>query len=215
MMLNLLPLLALSITGTVAFQASNLLVDRDVVPVSCSEQGLKTCGAGCIGLTDTCCPDGSGGCPVGKYCILGNNNKYGCCPNGQVCEGAGGAFTSRNVLTETNTEVETNTQTATEQPAETTTYQPPPYPTTSIPSASLPIFTTSIIYPTGSAPSGSAPSGTAPSGTAPSGTAPSGSAPSASPSYTGAPFPPSAATNKGYSAFMLGGLLAGVFVLLL
>lgn len=54
----------------------------------------KQCGTGCISLTYTCCPDGSGGCPASEVCQLGSNGKYGCCPVGEDCIGKGGVRTT-------------------------------------------------------------------------------------------------------------------------
>ncbi|KAL0944972.1 GPI anchored serine-threonine rich protein [Colletotrichum truncatum] len=82
-------------------------VKRQFTRVPCSEIGRKDCGDGCIPLLSTCCPDGSGGCPVTSVCQLGNNGKYGCCPIGRVCTGAGGASTNSITLTRTVTDEST------------------------------------------------------------------------------------------------------------
>ncbi|KAF4456397.1 gpi anchored serine-threonine rich protein [Fusarium austroafricanum] len=70
-----------------------LLAIRQVVEVPCSDQKLKDCGSGCIQLDWTCCPSREGGCPPSAYCEVGTNQKYGCCPNGSVCNGEGGGTT--------------------------------------------------------------------------------------------------------------------------
>jgi len=64
---------------------------------SCSDLGKKECGAGCIDMTYTCCPDQSGGCPLGEYCDLMDNNQYGCCPTGESCKGFVGVITRGTV----------------------------------------------------------------------------------------------------------------------
>lgn len=51
--------------------------------------GELPCGPGCMSIADTCCPDGSGSCPIGKVCQLGTNSQYGCCPDGETCDGPG------------------------------------------------------------------------------------------------------------------------------
>ena len=84
-------LLFLAAAATIRAQSSPQLFRRQTD--SCSAQGQKECGTGCIDLTDTCCPDKSGGCPVGKYCDLTSNGQYGCCPIGKVCTGPGGVNT--------------------------------------------------------------------------------------------------------------------------
>jgi hypothetical protein len=83
------------LTTTCAVHADNpvRLLRRQTVDSFCSSQDQK-CGAVCIDLTDTCCPDAAGGCPLGTYCSLGSNGDYGCCDNGETCKGPGGAFTT-------------------------------------------------------------------------------------------------------------------------
>ncbi|KHN99748.1 uncharacterized protein MAM_02601 [Metarhizium album ARSEF 1941] len=80
------------VSGSLAafFEASGLSA-RDSAAVACSDVGRKTCGAVCIEPSDTCCPDGSGGCPAGSVCWLGDNDRYGCCVAGETCEGPGGS----------------------------------------------------------------------------------------------------------------------------
>jgi hypothetical protein len=80
----------------------HLIRRQSTSPVSCSVQGLKDCGTGCIDLTDTCCPSREGGCSVGTYCSLGSNGEYGCCRNGRVCSGPGGVLVSSGVITLTS-----------------------------------------------------------------------------------------------------------------
>lgn len=113
MMMNKLILLALSAAGTLASSHSDaMLLERQLVPIPCDEQGRKDCGVGCIPLSWTCCPSGAGGCPATAYCNLGSNGEYNCCPRGQICGGPGGASTDRF----------TNTVTL---PGETSTIEPP------------------------------------------------------------------------------------------
>jgi hypothetical protein len=83
------------LTASCAVHADNPVrhLRRQTVDSLCSSQGQK-CGSGCIDLTDTCCPDASGGCPLGTYCSLGSNGDYGCCDNGETCQGPGGVFTT-------------------------------------------------------------------------------------------------------------------------
>src|SRR5256885_2237608 len=63
LVLALLPTLALS-----SFHPA--LLPRQQLTCSVSE---KPCGDGCVPLGYTCCPDGSGGCPVTEVCWLGSN----------------------------------------------------------------------------------------------------------------------------------------------
>jgi hypothetical protein len=105
-----------------ADSSSNLLRRQTLIPVSCSSQGLKACGVVCIGLSDTCCPSGAGGCPIGTYCDLTSNGEYGCCPNGEICTGPGGAITSlftQTVLLPGETSTQTEFTTSTSEPTET------------------------------------------------------------------------------------------------
>ena len=60
---------------------------------SCAQEEMADCGAGCVPLTYTCCPDGSGGCPTTAVCVLADNGEYGCCPLDEECSGPGGATT--------------------------------------------------------------------------------------------------------------------------
>jgi hypothetical protein len=118
------PILLLLLTTAVVVGAdsSPQLLRRQIVSqLPCSSQGMKECGEVCIDMTATCCPDRAGGCPSGSYCILGWNGDYGCCDNGELCEGPGGAFTTPgDTATSTRTEVTTVTSELTEDlPIET------------------------------------------------------------------------------------------------
>ncbi|KAM0562003.1 hypothetical protein ACHAPJ_002445 [Fusarium lateritium] len=103
--MNKIFLFALSASGALASvnysPAFPILHARQVVEVPCADQNLKDCGTGCIQLDWTCCPSKAGGCPPTAYCEVGTNAQYGCCPNGSVCNGAGGGTTrgSTNTLT--------------------------------------------------------------------------------------------------------------------
>ena len=112
---------------------SFLLPRQDVVVIPCSQQGLKDCGSGCIALTDTCCPNRAGGCPLGTFCDLGPNGEYGCCQIGKICTGNGGVVTSAGgtitipggtstitIPGETSTETVDVPAESTPEPAETT-----------------------------------------------------------------------------------------------
>ncbi|KAK3997809.1 hypothetical protein QBC44DRAFT_314491 [Cladorrhinum sp. PSN332] len=66
----------------------------EIGDTTCDDNGLQTCGDGCIPLDYTCCEDKKGGCRAGQYCSLGDNGDYGCCEVGEVCSGDGGASTS-------------------------------------------------------------------------------------------------------------------------
>ena len=73
----------------------------------------------CIELTDTCCPDQSGGCGIGDRCVLDDNNNYGCCAIGLTCTGTvtgtntiGGSFPT-SVFQTTRTTDNSNPQTNT------------------------------------------------------------------------------------------------------
>lgn len=88
-------LFLLTASAAIVADSSPQLLRRQVISqLPCSAQGEKDCGALCIPLSYTCCPDGSGGCPVGSYCSLGSNGQYGCCQNGRTCAGPGGASTA-------------------------------------------------------------------------------------------------------------------------
>ena len=94
-MQHLLVLLA-TISPAFASGFAPLLARQYGSYLPCSQQpGYTACGNeyNCIADTWTCCPDGSGGCPPTASCSLGSNGKYGCCPNGESCEGDGGAST--------------------------------------------------------------------------------------------------------------------------
>ncbi|KAL2213126.1 hypothetical protein CC79DRAFT_1315974 [Sarocladium strictum] len=79
-------------SSTLTLAALNPLSKRQS-QIPCEDLFLESCGNVCIDLTDTCCPDGSGGCPLGSNCEIGDNGEYGCCPIGENCVGDGGART--------------------------------------------------------------------------------------------------------------------------
>lgn len=58
--------------------------------VTC-ESGDVACGETCIPESYTCCPDRLGGCNADEQCQMGDNDEYGCCPEGEICSGDGGA----------------------------------------------------------------------------------------------------------------------------
>lgn len=113
-------ILATAATSVLASLTLPLNKRQDTVP--CGELGMKTCGNVCIDLTDTCCPDGSGGCTLGDYCVLGDNGEYGCCPVGEVCVGDGGARTDFGIVTSTQM------LPPPEEPTEEPTQEPEPEP---------------------------------------------------------------------------------------
>lgn len=82
---------------------------------TCAEINEVDCGAVCIPIGWTCCPDGSGGCSAQEQCWLGDNGQYGCCPLGETCAGPGGS--------QTNT-VPVNPSTSTAASAPTTSAYP-------------------------------------------------------------------------------------------
>ena len=92
MLISLLLLHVLVVT-VIGSHSTPLLFQRQT-QAQCSDIGQKTCGDFCIDLTDTCCPDQSGGCPLATYCTLGDNGEYGCCDVGKTCVGDGGVDTS-------------------------------------------------------------------------------------------------------------------------
>jgi hypothetical protein len=100
----LLPLLTVTVIGT----HSTPLLFRRQTQAQCSDIGQKTCGDFCIDLTDICCPDASGGCPITTYCTLGDNGQYGCCDIGKKCVGDGGVDTS-TIFTDLPGTTSTNT----------------------------------------------------------------------------------------------------------
>jgi hypothetical protein len=55
------------------------------------ESGDIVCGETCIPESYTCCPDKLGGCKADELCQKGDNDEYGCCPEGEICSGDGGA----------------------------------------------------------------------------------------------------------------------------
>jgi len=139
--------LFLTVLPSVAFALTpSLLSNRALAKIPCDEQGLKDCGDGCIDMAWTCCVDNKGGCPPTKYCSLGNNGDYGCCPVGKVCGGPGGANTHKSTKTHTNTHTKTHKPKPTEHEGEgeeeceeTTTSKHHPVPTG---------YTTSTVYAT-------------------------------------------------------------------
>ncbi|KIW11572.1 hypothetical protein PV08_10873 [Exophiala spinifera] len=83
-LLTALPLLAS------AWSQHTLLTRATGNATSC-ESTDKPCGAYCIPSDYTCCPDLEGGCAATSTCQLGDNDVYGCCPDGDTCSGDGGA----------------------------------------------------------------------------------------------------------------------------
>ena len=84
--LSLLSLAAANVQlGSIPF---NKLVAR--ADVACSS-GDVVCGTTCIPESYTCCPDKLGGCKADEQCQMGDNKEYGCCPEGEICSGDGGA----------------------------------------------------------------------------------------------------------------------------
>jgi hypothetical protein len=85
MFIAALPLLASAWT-------ENILLGRSTSgnSTSCSTND-KVCGAFCIPSDYTCCPDLEGGCSADSTCQKGDNDVYGCCPDGDTCTGDGGA----------------------------------------------------------------------------------------------------------------------------
>jgi hypothetical protein len=55
------------------------------------DSGDVVCGETCIPESYTCCPDKLGGCKADEQCQMGDNDEYGCCPEGEICSGDGGA----------------------------------------------------------------------------------------------------------------------------
>ncbi|KAI5465368.1 hypothetical protein BGZ63DRAFT_399843 [Mariannaea sp. PMI_226] len=200
--MNKLLLITLAATRAYAGISPALLAEREIVKVPCNEEGQKDCGDGCIDLTWTCCPDGSGGCPSTEYCVLGSNGQYGCCPKGETCQGNGGATTDRHTNTiivsdtssivgETTTTKEAEPTTA---PAETTEEA------TSSEHATLQTQTHTNILPN-----------TTPAGV------PTPSSNGTKPGQTTTAHTTSTVINgaASYSMNMIGGLLAGVAALMI
>jgi hypothetical protein len=92
-MLSSILLLSVLTVAVIGSHSTPLLFRRQT-QAQCSDIGQKTCGDFCIDLTDICCPDASGGCPITTYCTLGDNGQYGCCDIGKKCVGDGGVDTS-------------------------------------------------------------------------------------------------------------------------
>ncbi|KAK0701142.1 hypothetical protein B0T21DRAFT_300784, partial [Apiosordaria backusii] len=61
---------------------------------TCEDIEQQTCGDGCVPVDYTCCPTQEGACAPGFECQLGDNDEYGCCPEGEECVGDGGAITT-------------------------------------------------------------------------------------------------------------------------
>ncbi|KAK0672112.1 hypothetical protein QBC41DRAFT_314236 [Cercophora samala] len=61
---------------------------------TCEDIKQQTCGDGCVPVEYTCCPTEEGACAPGFDCQLGDNDEYGCCPEGQECVGNGGSITT-------------------------------------------------------------------------------------------------------------------------
>lgn len=84
--LSLLSLAAANVQpGSVPF--NKLFARADVTCAS----GDIICGETCIPESYTCCPDKLGGCNADEQCQMGDNDEYGCCPQGEICSGDGGA----------------------------------------------------------------------------------------------------------------------------
>ncbi|KAK4167003.1 hypothetical protein QBC43DRAFT_298176 [Cladorrhinum sp. PSN259] len=95
---------------------------------TCEGYGLQQCGDGCIPLSYECCPDLKGGCPATDYCSLGDNGDYGCCEDGEMCSGDGGASTS-TIVGETATSTWDTDYTPSASPTDTGSVKPSPTPT--------------------------------------------------------------------------------------
>lgn len=125
--MNKFLLVALSATSVVAvgvgMSSPSFLVPRQLVKIPCAEEGLADCGQGCIDIGWSCCPSQDRGCPPTSYCVLGSNGEYGCCDNGKICVGEGGASTLRRTETLTNT-LTVPGETSTIVQESTTTLQP-------------------------------------------------------------------------------------------
>lgn len=120
-------LVALSATSVAAvgmgMSNPSFIVPRQLVKIPCSEEGLATCGDGCINIGWSCCASQDRGCPPTAYCVLGTNGEYGCCDKGKICVGEGGATTLRRTETLTNT-LTVPSETSTVVQESTTTLQP-------------------------------------------------------------------------------------------
>lgn len=99
------------------------MITTDLSPSPCSQQlGMKACGGAftCISESDTCCPDGSGSCSSGEYCMLDDSGKYACCPNGQRCSGSSGfssGLGSNSLATSSATSISASTSSLATSPA--------------------------------------------------------------------------------------------------
>lgn len=117
---SLLLTLALSFATTAtALSPLSPLSPRNILKRGCSS-GYKTCGDGCVLTSDTCCPDGSGGCPSSQYCSIDPEGIYGCCDNGENCVGPGGVHTEYDWDVSTSTRY-TSPDYTTESPTPTQT----------------------------------------------------------------------------------------------
>ena len=105
-------LFLLTTAAVISADSSPQLLRRQIVSqLPCSSQGQKDCGTGCIDISDTCCPDRTGGCSVGTYCSLGSNGEYGCCQNRKICAGPGGVIpTPGTTITSTQTTLPCSSQ---------------------------------------------------------------------------------------------------------
>jgi hypothetical protein len=201
-------LLTLSATGTLALHGLDLFSRQEL---SCATENMKDCGTGCIPFSYTCCPDGSGGCPVTAVCVLADNDEYGCCPIGETCSGDGGVTTIPGG-TFTSTVVEQSSFTSV---AESFTSQEGGFTTESSPAMTTENTPSFTPQSTMSSPeSSSGPSSS--SGFSFTPLSGSSSTPStAAPSSTGSSVPASGAgTNDHAGAVVLGGALAVAVALL-
>lgn len=140
-MLNAVPLLLALTAAASTVSASGavrrpVLLARQIVPLACLDEGLTTCGNGCIKADEICCPDGSGGCPVNAYCDMASDGTYGCCPKGQTCKNL--KVTASLVISNSGP-LPTSTI-----PEPTFTFTSMPRPPASIPT--LPLFSLSTTY---------------------------------------------------------------------
>ncbi|KAK2684158.1 hypothetical protein RAB80_002104 [Fusarium oxysporum f. sp. vasinfectum] len=116
-------------SGALVNSYTPFLAPRQLAALSCADEGLKTCGDGCIDPSWTCCPGSKGGCSPEEYCTVGSNSELGCCPHGEVCEGPGGVSThpipvSGEISTVISEGIETSETTGHEEPTTTTEKAP-------------------------------------------------------------------------------------------
>lgn len=121
-----IPLLAsLPLLAQASTNAGQRLNNRQACPTSQSQ-----CGNLCIDATYSCCPGETVICLPGQYCVLAENNEYGCCNDGDVCTGdASGPTTATDLSSATGTATDssntvTETSAATSGSASTTTMSP-------------------------------------------------------------------------------------------